>query len=248
VSVSPVFVIPEWPAPARVRAACSTRIGGVSRAAHESFNLGDHVGDDPAAVRENRRRLGEALQLPSPPRWLRQVHGIEVAGPGDAGDGLRADAAWSDVTGGVCTVMTADCLPVLLCDRDGSVVAAVHAGWRGLAAGVMGACVRALPVAPGRLMAWLGPAISQGAFEVGAEVRSAFVGTDARAAGAFVAAGQAGKYMADLYALARLQLADLGVGAVYGGGFCTHGDPARFFSHRRDGECGRMASLIWLQA
>jgi YfiH family protein len=238
---------PDWPAPATVRAFCTTRAGGVSQGSYASLNLGDHVGDSPSAVATNRHRLASRLGLPAMPCWLRQVHGRAVVDLRSASPRPEADAAWTDRRRQVCAIMTADCLPVLLCDSAGTVVAATHAGWRGLAAGVLAATVRALPAAPDRLLAWLGPAISQAAFEVGAEVRSAFVENDPGAADAFADAAAPDKFRADLYALARRQLRASGVGAVYGGEYCTYADADRFYSHRRDGQCGRMASLIWLE-
>jgi YfiH family protein len=206
------------------------------------------VGDDPAAVAQNRRLLRERLDLPAEPHWLRQVHGCEVAAPGaGARDlGCEADAAVALGPGVVCAVLTADCLPVLLCDRGGTRVAAVHAGWRGLAEGVIEAAVTRLDTPPDRLIAWLGPAIGRDAFEVGGEVRERFLATSGpRAADAFRAA-PGGKWLADLYLLAGLRLAAAGVKDAFGGGLCTFSDPARFFSYRRDGVTGRMASLIWL--
>ncbi len=240
------FISPDWPAPTHVRAVTTTRAGGVSRGRYASFNLGDHVGDDPAAVARNREILRDALSLPAEPRWLRQVHGTQVidAAQGDAHG--EADGVWSAQPGVVCAVLTADCLPVLLCDRTGTKVAAVHAGWRGLAAGVIEQGVRALAVAPEELLVWLGPAIGPRAFEVGPEVRTAFMKHDPVAAGAFVPSRD-GRFLADLYALARLRLSALGVTRISGGGFCTFTDRDRFFSFRRDGSCGRMASLIWLE-
>lgn len=234
------MIHPEWPAPARVRAFMTTRHGGVSEGAWASLNLGDHVGDDPRHVAANRARL--ATHLPALPHWLRQVHGVRVIAAG--GTAAEADAAFTTCPGRVCAVLTADCLPVLLCDRAGSVVAAAHAGWRGLADGVLEATVAAMAVAPGEIFAWLGAAIGPAAFEVGDEVRQAFVARHAVAQGAFVRAGD--KWRADLYALARVRLAAAGVAEVYGGGLCTHSDAENFFSYRRDGVTGRMASLIWL--
>jgi len=239
------FILPNWPAPANVRAAVTTRAGGVSRAPYDSFNLATHVGDDPAAVRENRTRLHAALALPAEPVWLKQVHGVAVADATRAGTEPEADGAFAAQPGVVCAVLTADCLPVLLCNRAGTRVAALHAGWRGLAGGVIEAGVKALGVPDGDLLAWLGPAIGSASFEVGPEVRAAFIQHDAQAAQAFQAARD-GKYLADIYLLARLRLQRLGVVAVYGGGFCTVTERARFFSYRRDGATGRMASLIWL--
>lgn len=234
---------PDWPAPPAVRALTTTRVGGVSRPPWDGFNLAAHVGDRPAHVARNRSLLRSRFGLPGDPAWLSQVHGTDVL---EAGRGGEADAVWTDVPGRVCAVLTADCLPVLFCADAGTCVAAAHAGWRGLAAGVLEATVAALPAEPAGLLAWLGPAIGPDAFEVGDEVRSAFVGRDAGAAAAFRPAG-AGRWLADLYALARLRLAAAGVTRVSGGGWCTFDDRDRFYSYRRDGITGRMASLVWLQ-
>jgi YfiH family protein len=219
------------------------RTGGVSGGAYASLNLGDHVGDDPAAVATNRRRLREALALPAEPLWLEQVHGTDVAGFGGPGR-PRADAAVALQPGQVCAVMVADCLPVLLADRSGTCVAATHAGWRGLAAGVLEAAVAALPADASQLVAWLGPAIGPDAFEVGPEVRKAFLAVDEAADEAF-RPGIGDRWLADVYRLARQRLARAGVTDVHGGGLCTVSDPARFFSYRRDGATGRMAALVW---
>lgn len=238
-------MVPAWPAPATVRAACTTRVGGVSVGPHAALNVGSRCGDDPAAVAENRRRLAEALALPSTPHWLAQVHGTRVIEAQAGGTEAEADAAWTDRPGIVCVAQAADCLPVLLCDDAGTVVAAAHAGWRGLCAGVLEATVTALPVAPERLLAWLGPAIGPNDFEVGDEVRGAFVAVDPRAASAFRPGQRPQHWLADLYELARQRLARVGVVRVYGGGESTFADPQRFYSFRRDGVCGRMAALIW---
>ena len=239
------MIYPEWPAPVNVKAVTTTRQGGVSELPYDSFNLADHVGDAPDAVQQNRDFLQQSLQLPAAPAWLNQVHGDTVVDVGQCGHQPSADAGFSTRTGLVCAVLTADCLPVLLCDRDGTRVAAVHAGWRGLASGVLESSVRALDTDPGRLLAWLGPAIGPSSFEVGEEVRLAFSDLHVRAAEAF-AAGAGGRWMADLYHLARIRLQAMGVTALYGGGFCTFTDRERFYSYRRDGVTGRMASLIWL--
>lgn len=237
------FLIPDWPAPANVRARQTQRAGGVSPAPWASLNLGDHVGDDPVRVAANRARL--LAELPAPPLWLRQVHGTVVVDAATSAVDCAADASFSRVAGVVCAVMTADCLPVLFCDRAGSVVAAAHAGWRGLLAGVLESSLTAMAVAPGEVLAWLGPAIGPESFEVGPEVRAAFIARDPASAAAFRAHGE-GKWLADLYALARQRLAAAGVGGVFGGGACTFADGERYFSFRRDGVTGRMASLIWL--
>ena len=235
---------PDWPAVPGVRAAMTTRAGGVSRGRYASFNLAAHVGDDDSAVAENRRRLKAALRLPSEPEWLEQVHGIGVAVLPAAVSG-PADAAVTFSAGTVCAVLVADCLPVILASSDGGRVGVVHAGWRGLAAGVVEAAVAALDCEPSNLVAWLGPAIGPTAFEVGGEVRKAFMARDPGAAAGF-RPGREGRWLADLAALARRRLAASGVGAVYGGNLCTWSDPARFYSYRRDGATGRMAALAWL--
>lgn len=237
------FIVPEWPAPAQVRALQTTRRGGVSVPPWDSCNLGDHVGDEPARVAANRAVLRR--QLPAEPCWLQQVHGIVAVDAATTPINPVADAAYSRQSGVVCAAMTADCLPVLFCDRAGSVVAAAHAGWRGLLAGVLEATIAAMAVPPGELLAWLGPAIGPQAFEVGDEVRAAFVAEAGEASAAF-AAHSPGKWLADIERLARQRLTVAGVTAIYGGGWCTVNDPQRFFSYRRDGQTGRMASLVWL--
>ncbi|MBJ7370525.1 MAG: peptidoglycan editing factor PgeF [Pseudomonas sp.] len=236
------WLTPDWPAPASVRACVTTREGGVSEAPFDSLNLGDHVDDRPEAVAENRRRLTEHFSIQ--PAWLQQVHGIAVV-YADPGIVATADASWTATPGIACTAMTADCLPALFCDRAGTRVAAAHAGWRGLAAGVLEATLDSLDVPAGEVLVWLGPAIGPKAFEVGPEVREVFINQLPEAAEAFVPSNNAGKFMADIYLLARLRLAERGVTAVYGGGFCTVTDP-RFFSYRRASRTGRFASLVWL--
>ena len=237
------FLIPDWPAPAGVRACVTTRAGGVSVAPFDSFNLGDHVGDDPVAVAHNRHRLTHIFDVQ--PAWLSQVHGVVVA-PATPGQIAEADASWTATPGIACTVMTADCLPALFCDRAGTRVAAAHAGWRGLAAGVLEAAAQSLNVEPQDILVWLGPAIGPKAFEVGGEVREVFIKDLPDAAAAFVPSINEGRYMADIYELARLSLARCGITAVYGGGFCTVTDP-RFFSYRRSPRTGRFASLVWIE-
>ena len=236
-------IIPDWPAPARVKAIQTTRQGGVSAAPYGSLNLGGHVGDNPLAVERNRILLNKLL--PSEPVWLEQIHGTLVANADRASCQPQADACIARHRAAVCAVMTADCLPVLLCDAQGGVVGAAHAGWRGLCDGVIEATVLAMGVAPQSLMAWLGPAISQENFEVGDEVRAAFVTVQPQAASAFIA-GQSGKWFADIYALARLRLNALGITQIYGGGRCTYRERGQFFSYRRDGVTGRMGTFIWL--
>ncbi|BAU48784.1 laccase [Sulfurifustis variabilis] len=239
------FIRADWPAPPQVRAVTTTRLGGVSSGPYASFNLGDHVGDVPDRVRANRARLGETLGLGAPPLWLRQVHGTRVVDVGQAVEGTEADGIVSAESGRACAVLTADCLPILLCDRAGTRVAALHAGWRGLAAGIVEAGVRAMRAPAPALFAWLGPGIGRTAYEVGDEVREAFAERDPGAAAAFTRSPR-GRWMADMYALARRRLNAAGVVAVYGGEYCTASQEALFFSYRRDGTTGRMASLIWL--
>lgn len=243
-TMSKSFITPDWPAPANVRALITTRVGGVSAAPYASFNLGDHVGDDPRHVEQNRADL--AACLPAQPAWLTQVHGTAVLNAAQVAGAPQADASVALQPGVVSVVMTADCLPVLLCDRAGSVVAAAHAGWRGLLDGVLERTVEAMAQPAGELLAYLGPAIGPTAFEVGNEVRQAFVAHSAQASEAFLPGASAGKWLADLYLLARQRLNGVGVNAVYGGHDCTYSDAERFFSYRRDGVTGRMASLIWL--
>jgi YfiH family protein len=246
------FLAPDWAAPRSVRAAFTLRRGGVSAPPFDSLNVAAHVGDDCQAVAENRRRLRDELGLPEEPAWMEQVHGTEVlnldvpnltarAGTSSA----TADAALTRGGGRVCVVQVADCLPVLFAARDGSAVAAAHAGWRGLAAGVLEATVKSLAVDTGGLLAWIGPGIGPAHFEVGDEVRGAFLAHDKAAAGAF-SPNTRGRWQCDLPLLARARLAALGVAAVTGGTWCTYADASQFFSFRRDGGCGRMAAVIWL--
>ena len=244
------LITPDWPAPARVRAAFTLRRGGVSAPPFDSLNLAMHVEDTAEAVIENRRRLRALLDLPTEPAWLEQVHGADVADL-DRQDmrvdmRVRADAAVTRQPGRVCAILVADCMPVLFATRDGSAVGAAHAGWRGLASGVLEATAAALAADPAELVAWLGPAIGSAHFEVGEDVRSAFVGRDPGAASAFVANSR-GRWQCNLEALVRRRLASLGIRSVSGGGWCTYADAARFFSYRRDRRCGRMAALIWLR-
>lgn len=238
------FIYPDWPAPANVKALCTSRVGGVSQGAFASLNLATHVGDDVAAVTQNRLLLKQQAALPDEPVWLNQVHGTDVLELENWQGGVTdADASCTQSAGKVCVVMTADCLPVLFCDQQGQQVAAAHAGWRGLCNGVLEQTLQHFQK-PGEVMVWLGPAIGPAAFEVGAEVRQAFVQQDAAANRAFVPTGQ-GKYLADIYLLARQRLAAAGVTQIYGGNYCTVSTPEQFFSYRRDGQTGRMASLIW---
>ena len=238
----------DWPAPARVRVLSTFRggtgNGGMSQAPYGEFNLGDHVGDDPRAVAENRRRLKAWAGLPAEPSWLGQVHGTTVVDLDQPGALGSADAAVAKRKGRVCAILTADCLPIVLTTDLGDRVAAAHAGWRGLALGVIEATVRAMDTRADRLLVWLGPAIGPRHFEVGAEVREAFVNADAKAAMAFTP-NPRGRFMADLPRLARLRLENLGVSRIYGGGECTFARTDRYYSYRRDGTTGRQATLIW---
>ncbi|KXU38016.1 laccase [Ventosimonas gracilis] len=237
------WITPDWPAPKRVKACVTTRSGGLSQGAWASFNLADRVGDSLETVRAGREQLARVLGCKL--AFLQQVHGKQIV-PADPDDCPQADASWTQMPGIACTVLTADCLPVLFCDASGSRVAAAHAGWRGLAAGILEQTVQTLAVPADQLLVWLGPCIGQAAFEVGEEVRAAFVDQQAEAKAAFIPAPISGKYQADLYQLAYLRLAACGVTSVYGGGFCTYTDKARFYSYRRENPTGRMASLIWL--
>ena len=237
---------PDWPAPAHVRALTTTRSGGVSAPPFDSLNLGHRTGDDADSVETNRARLVAELGLPEMPRWLDQQHGIRVLDAAAIDQRPMADAATARRRHQVCAVLSADCVPVLICDTEGRQVAAAHAGWRGLANGVLEATVAAFEEPPGRLMAWLGPGIGPKAFEVGAEVREAFCRQDAGAVDAF-RPSEGNRLLGDLYLLAARRLGSAGVGNIFGGGFCTYTDAGRFYSYRRDGATsGRMASLIWI--
>ncbi|MFA9438436.1 peptidoglycan editing factor PgeF [Uliginosibacterium sp. sgz301328] len=244
---APVLLVPEWPAPVGVHALVTTRRGGSSVAPYDSFNLGTHVGDDPAAVAANRAALEQFL--PAEPAWLAQVHGVKVVDAGWAAQQaipVEADASVSRDAGAVCVVMTADCLPVLFASRDGSAVAAAHAGWRGLADGVLERTLTAMQRAPKDVIAWLGPAIGPAHFEVGPEVRDIFMRRDAQAAAAFEP-GKGDRWMADIFTLARQRLHACGmpVASIFGGGLCTVERGDDFFSYRRDRTTGRMAALVW---
>ncbi len=238
----PDWIVPDWPAPANVKALITTRAGGASPGAYASLNLGLRTGDDPQAVAANRKRLRAAL--PQEPKWLRQVHGGNVVEADTLTDAPEADASLARRPDTVCAVLVADCIPVLLADRAGTAVAIAHAGWRGLASGVIEHTVQRMAAAPEELIAYLGPGIGPRAFEVGSDVRDAFLAGDARAEAAF-AQHAPEKWLADLFLLARQRLARAGVSQVHGGGLCTYSDPRRFFSYRRDRITGRMAALIW---
>jgi YfiH family protein len=240
------WIIPDWPVAASVRAMATTRAGGASRGAYARLNLATRVGDEPRTVESNRAALRR--HLPSDPVWLEQVHGTKVVDAEDAASQslpVRADGAVTRTRRRICAVLTADCLPVLLASRAGDVVGIAHAGWRGLASGVIEATLQRMAVPPADVMAWLGPGISQSAYEVGQDVYDAFVGRDAGAREAFRPAAP-GRFQADLYALARRRLGAAGVASVHGGGYCTYGEPERFYSYRRDRTTGRMATLVWI--
>lgn len=238
----PDWIVPGWPAPANVRALVTTRSGGVSGGTYASLNLGLRTGDDPQAVAANRARL--RVMLPQEPKWLRQVHGCDVVEADTLADAPEADASIARRPNTVCVVLVADCIPVLLADRAGTAVAIAHAGWRGLAAGVIERVVERMGPAAEDLVAYLGPGIGPRAFEVGADVRDAFLAGDARAEAAFTP-HVPGKWLADLFLLARQRLARAGVANIHGGGLCTYSDARRFFSYRRERATGRMAALIW---
>jgi YfiH family protein len=242
----PNYIYPDWPAPATVQALTSTRIDGVSLPPYDSFNLAQHVGDQPQHVNHNRSLLIRQLILPDEPRWLNQVHGTALLNLDQNGTSNEADGSYSKLVNKVCAVMTADCLPVLMCSSAGDRIAALHAGWRGLAAGILRKGVEAMAVEGSQLLVWLGPAIGPKSFEVGEEVYRAFTTQFSGAEKAFEPV-RPGHWYADLYLLARMQLHSLGVDQVFGGNFCTYTDKQYFYSYRRDGATGRMASLIWLQ-
>jgi len=240
------LIKPAWPVPAHVKAVSTTRLGGASQGRFASFNLGFHTYDEAAAVRYNRQQLYAQLGLTQEPAWLRQVHGNTVVDAATVSESPTADASVCRQAGKACVVMSADCLPVLLCDRAGQCVAAAHAGWRGLVAELITATVQAMQCPGEDLIAWLGPAIGPAAFEVGEEVRAQFLQQDAAHRRCFKPS-PSGRWLADIYELARRQLQAVGVQQIYGGDWCTVSDPTRFYSYRRDGSSGRMASLIWLQ-
>lgn len=239
------LIFPDWPQPKNVLSCSTTRIGGVSLPPFDSLNLGGHVGDDPEAVSENRSRLLALANLPQNPLWLEQVHATKVLHlNGNTFENKRADAVYTNQAGQVCAIMTADCLPVLFCSKDGKEVAAAHAGWRGLCDGILENTVAQFTSSANEIMAWFGPAIGPKKFEVGAEVRQAFINQSSDLDSGFIAQGD--KFLADIYLLARTKLQAIGISSIYGGSFCTVSDENRFFSYRRAGITGRMASLIWI--
>lgn len=241
------FICPQWPAPKQVKAFTSTRLGGVSQRPFTSLNLGAHVGDNAEAVAENRSRFAQSINMPDSLRWLNQVHGTQtVCLPSEVVGDLAADASYTKDEQQVCAVMTADCLPLLICNEQGTQVAAVHAGWRGLCEGVIESCIAQFDRTD-TLLVWLGPAIGAEAFEVGAEVKQAFMDKDKKAVMAFKASKHQGKWLADIYLLAKQRLTKLGINQIYGGEFCTFEGEEYFFSYRRDQQTGRLASVIWIE-
>ncbi|MPW30798.1 peptidoglycan editing factor PgeF [Agarivorans sp. B2Z047] len=235
----------DWPCPKNVKAVYSDRLAGASLAPYDSYNLGDHVGDDASAVQSNRQHFQQGM--PQQVCWLKQIHSTRVVNASESNMRFaEADASFAMQQDAVCVVMTADCLPVLFCDKQGTVVAAAHAGWRGLLDGVLENTVAAMNIAPSEIMAWFGPAIGPDAFEVGAEVYQQFVAKDSKLASAFKASVNSGKYYADIHQLAKQRLSALGLNDVYADASCTLNNASRFFSYRRDGQTGRMAAAIWL--
>lgn len=243
--MSKPLIYPDWPAPDTIKAVSTTRQSGFSTPPFDGFNLGSHVGDSSTNVEKNRRHLSEIAYLPTSPLWLDQVHGTSVCTANNWREGQQADAIVSEAVNQVCTIMTADCLPILLCDQQGNTVAAIHAGWRSLAAGVVEKTVQRFTCPPQQIMAWLGPAIGPTQFEVDYHVFRAFTQSSTSAKHAFVQT-DATHYLANIYLLAKQQLNALGIHAIFGGRFCTVSEPARFFSYRRDGSTGRMATMIWI--
>jgi len=239
------FIIPNWPAPANIKALQTTRTGGLSQIPYHSLNFGDHVGDDALTVASNRQLLNPFV--PAEPLWLKQIHSTIAVDATLASCLPEADAVYSKQKNVVCAVMTADCLPILLCDKTGTTVAAIHAGWRGLLNGVIESTIKSLEIAPQNILAWFGPAIGPTAFEVGRDVYDGFNHHDARSIQAFTLQNQSQKWLANIYQLARLRLESIGVRSISGGDDCTYSDKERFFSFRRDGDTGRMATLIWFE-
>ena len=239
------WITPSWPAPSHVKAVSTTRSGGVSLLPYSSLNLGDHVQDNPEHVAENRAILASKMQMVRTPAWLNQVHGTEVVElPLSSGLVPDADASFTRCVGEVCTIMTADCLPVLFCNKEGTQVAAAHAGWRGMVNGVLEETLATF-TDPDNVLVWLGPAIGPSAFEVGGEVRDAFIVNDSGADIAFQAHND--RWLADIYLLARRRLQRAGVTNINGGDLCTVSEPEHFFSYRRENQTGRQASCIWIE-
>lgn len=239
------FIIPNWPTPNHIKAFTTTRLDGVSSSPYQSFNLAHHVGDALDNVMQNRERLKNKLKLPSEPIWLNQTHSNHVINLDHENTDKAADGSYTTQKNKICAILTGDCLPILLCDKTGSEIAAVHGGWRGLLAGVIESALKNFKNSPQNIYAWFGPAIGPQAFEVGNDVRDPFVAIDKNAAQAFKPLQQS-KWLADIYLLAKQRLEKCGVTEIYGGDYCTYSDADKFFSHRRDKETGRMANLIWI--
>jgi YfiH family protein len=236
------WIKPDWPVASNIHAVATLRSGGVSQGTFNSLNLGLHVNDEPENVYKNRRIISRMLDLPSEPVWMEQVHGIDVIKADQSKQIEKADASYTDQENTVCAVLTADCLSILLATTDGSKIAAIHAGWRGLLSGVVANTVNTMGTI--NLIAWLGPAIGADCFEVGQEIKDSFIKKSEKFTQVFTKTNEK-KYLVDIYKLAKIELASVGIKQVYGGGFCTVTDKERFYSYRRDGETGRMATLIW---
>jgi len=239
-------IYPDWLAPDNIKAFTTTRLSGYSQGVYAGLNLASHVNDDMASVEKNRQLLIDQLALPAQPVWLDQVHGVGVVNASTVLPPVVADASYTDQPNTICTVLTADCLPVLICNRQGTKVAAAHAGWRGLLAGIVEATVHVLQEPAENILVWLGPAIGSTAFEVGSEVRDAFINDMPETAVAFKT-GRPGHYLADIYQLAKIRLNKIGIVSVSGGYYCTYTESKRFYSYRRDGDTGRIASMIWME-
>lgn len=240
-----MFIQPDWPAPSNIKAYSTLRHSGISQPPYDLLNLGIHVGDEIANVAKNRLLLKQLLQLPSEPIWIQQQHSNIAVLATDENRNKTADASFTKESNTICVVLTADCLPILLCNREGTMVSAIHAGWRGLSNGIILQTLSAINMPDADILAWLGPAISPICFEVGEEVRNLFIDIDPETKNAFTPTKR-GRWLGDLYAIARLQLKKQGITSIYGGEHCTYSDTKRFFSYRRDGITGRMASLIWI--
>jgi len=246
------LITPDWPAPSQVRAIVTTRKGGYSVSPYDSFNLGEYTDDDVKAVRLNRRKLEAHIGIPNI-RWIKQVHGVDVIDvyKSDSSNTLEADGCYTESVNQVCAIVTADCLPILICNREGSRVAALHAGWRGLANGIIETGLNRSGIPPEDALVWFGPSIGVEAYQVGEDLRQVFMSTgrytDEAIYSNFVSSGD-NKYMCNLIGLARAELATLGVKDVYGGNHCTYSEPGSFYSYRRDGDTGRFASLVWIDS
>ena len=242
------IILPDWPAPAHIKACTTLRTGGISKAPYASFNLAEHVGDDARHVQANRALLKNSLMLADEPTWLEQTHSTIVVTADPRHRGKEADASFTTQPKQICAVLTADCLPILVCDRQGTQIAAIHAGWRGLANGIITQTLKMLQLPPEETLVWLGPAIGPSIYELGEEVRQQFIAKRAAAVKAFIPSPNAGRWLGNLYLLAKMDFQEYGVDAIYGGNYCTYSEKDRFFSYRRDGnKTGRMASLIWME-